>query len=74
MANARQEVRVRDDIYSEDKEYVDPNVEGENNEDEVHEVNPEANNATRGRNGPMRGNQEEYYNESDLQVWKDQCL
>ncbi|KAL7202225.1 hypothetical protein ACSBR1_033822 [Camellia fascicularis] len=48
-------MRVEDDIHSKDEEYVDPNVGGENNENEVQKVNPEANNATRSYNGLRRG-------------------
>ncbi|KAL7202663.1 hypothetical protein ACSBR1_034186 [Camellia fascicularis] len=68
MANAEQEVRVTDNMYSEEEEYVDPNIRGGNNEEEVQEVNLEAKNAASGRNGPMKGNREGYYNESDFQV------
>ncbi|KAL7212440.1 hypothetical protein ACSBR2_015181 [Camellia fascicularis] len=67
MANAGWEVRVMDDIHSEEEEFVDPNVGGGNNDEEVQEVNPKANNVTRGHNDPRRGNREEYYNESDFQ-------
>ncbi|KAL7263183.1 hypothetical protein ACSBR1_001372 [Camellia fascicularis] len=74
MANVGQEVSIGDDIHSEEEEYVDPNVGGENNENKVQEVNLEANNAARGRNSLKRGNREEYYNKSDFQVWKGRCL
>ncbi|KAL7174786.1 hypothetical protein ACSBR1_043860 [Camellia fascicularis] len=74
MANAGQEERIGDDMHSEEEEYVDSYTGGGNVDKKVQEVNLVANNATRGRNGPRRGNREECYNESDCQVWKERCL
>ncbi|KAL7264451.1 hypothetical protein ACSBR1_002408 [Camellia fascicularis] len=68
MANVGQKVRVGDDMHNEEEKCVDPNAGEGNNDEEVHEVNLEANNAVRGRNGPRRGNREAYYNESDCQT------
>lgn len=74
MANNGQEVRIRDDIYSEEEEHMGPNVgKGKNNE-EVKEVDLEANNVAQGWNGSKKGSRDEYYQEGDLQVWNDKWL
>ncbi|KAL7203984.1 hypothetical protein ACSBR2_017112 [Camellia fascicularis] len=68
MANAGQEVRVGNDMHSEEEEYVNPSNGIGNNDEKVQKVNPNANNVAKGRNGPRIGNREEYYNESNCQA------
>ncbi|KAL7203067.1 hypothetical protein ACSBR1_034501 [Camellia fascicularis] len=45
-----------------------------NNNKEVQEVDPDANNVAKGRNGNKNSSRDEYYHEGDLQAWKDRCL
>lgn len=73
MANNEQEVRIGDDIHSKEEEHVDPNTEGRDHNGKVQEVNPEANNVTKGRDGSKKSSRDEYYCERDLQVWRDRC-
>ncbi|KAL7221841.1 hypothetical protein ACSBR1_023728 [Camellia fascicularis] len=66
MANNEQEVRIGDDINSEEEEHVDPNAREENGNEGAQEPNPEANDVGKGRNCPKKGDHDEYYNESNL--------
>ncbi|KAL7219167.1 hypothetical protein ACSBR2_012275 [Camellia fascicularis] len=74
MATNRQEVRIGDDIYSEEEEHMDPNSRGGNNNEEIQKFNHEASNVSRARNRNTKGGRDEYYHEGDLQVWKDRSL
>ncbi|KAL7181547.1 hypothetical protein ACSBR1_040441 [Camellia fascicularis] len=74
MANNKQKVRIRDDIHSKEEKHMDPNTEGGNNNEEVQEVNPGANDAAKGRNDPKKGGRDEYYHKGDAQVWRDRFL
>ncbi|KAL7181674.1 hypothetical protein ACSBR1_040548 [Camellia fascicularis] len=73
MANNKHEVR-KDDIHNEEEEHVEPNAREENRNEGSQEPNLGANDVGKGHNGPKKGGQHEYYNESNLQVWKDRCL
>ncbi|KAL7225166.1 hypothetical protein ACSBR1_020531 [Camellia fascicularis] len=53
---------------------MDSNARGENDNKGVQEPNPGANDVGKGRNGPKKGGRDEYYNESNMQAWKDRCL
>ncbi|KAL7250470.1 hypothetical protein ACSBR1_012476 [Camellia fascicularis] len=74
MANNGQEVRIGDDIHSEEEKHVNPNARGENDNQKVQDLNPGTNDVGKGRNNLKKGGRDEYYNESDLQVWNDRCL
>ncbi|KAL7197259.1 hypothetical protein ACSBR2_019858 [Camellia fascicularis] len=74
MANNGKEEKIGDDIHSECEEHVDPNVRKEDRNEGVQELNLGVNDASKGRDGPKKGGRDEYYNEGDLQVWKDRCL
>ncbi|KAL7169176.1 hypothetical protein ACSBR2_034254 [Camellia fascicularis] len=73
MANNGQEVRIGDDIHSEEEEHVDPNTERGDHNKKVQEVHLEANNVAKGREENKKGSRDEYYYESDLQIWRDRC-
>ncbi|KAL7191009.1 hypothetical protein ACSBR2_023143 [Camellia fascicularis] len=74
MANNKQEEKIGDDIHSESGEHVDPNVGEENRNKGAQDANPGEKDADKVGNAPKKGGRDEYYNESNLQVWKDRCL
>ncbi|KAL7208483.1 hypothetical protein ACSBR1_030264 [Camellia fascicularis] len=74
MANDGQEEKIGDDINSESCEHRDPNVGKENRNKEAPDLNPGKKDVGREGNALKKASRDEYYNESDLQVWKDRYL
>ncbi|KAL7247484.1 hypothetical protein ACSBR2_002405 [Camellia fascicularis] len=74
MANDGQKEKIGDDIPIGSGKYVDPNEEEENCNEEPREQNPEEKDVGQEGEVSKKAGRGEYYNESDLQVWKDRCL
>ncbi|KAL7216524.1 hypothetical protein ACSBR1_028466 [Camellia fascicularis] len=71
MANNGHEEKIMDDINTKSCEHTDPNVWKDNRNDEAKDVNPKEKDVGKEDNAPKEGGRDEYYNESDLQVWKN---
>ncbi|KAL7223282.1 hypothetical protein ACSBR1_024856 [Camellia fascicularis] len=74
MANDGQEKKIGNDINSESCKHRDPNVGKENRNEVAQDPNLGENNVGKEGNTPKKAGRDEYYNENDLQVWKDRCL
>ncbi|KAL7225423.1 hypothetical protein ACSBR1_020737 [Camellia fascicularis] len=74
MANNGQEEKIGDDINSESFEQVDLNVGKENHNEGTQDLNPGEKDVGNKGNAPKKAGRDEYYNESDLQLWNDRCL
>ncbi|KAL7234703.1 hypothetical protein ACSBR1_018202 [Camellia fascicularis] len=73
MANNRQEEKIGDDIHSESCEHADPNIGEENCNEGAYDPNPGEKDVGKEGNTPKKAGRDEYYNEGDLQEWKDRC-
>ncbi|KAL7265349.1 hypothetical protein ACSBR1_003173 [Camellia fascicularis] len=74
MANDGQKEKVGDDIPSGSGKHADPNMEEENCNEGPRDQNPREKDVGQEGDAPKKACQNGYYNESDLQVWKDKCL
>ncbi|KAL7227764.1 hypothetical protein ACSBR1_022609 [Camellia fascicularis] len=74
MANDGQKEKIGDDILGGSGKHIDPNVEEENCNAKPQDQNPKEKDIGQEGDAPKKPDRDEYYNESDLQVWKDKCL
>ncbi|KAL7239634.1 hypothetical protein ACSBR2_005516 [Camellia fascicularis] len=74
MASDGQKEKVGDDIPTGSGKHIDPNVEEDNCNKETRDQNPGEKDVSQEGNVPKKANRGGYYNEDDLQVWKDRCL
>ncbi|KAL7237266.1 hypothetical protein ACSBR2_003537 [Camellia fascicularis] len=74
MANKGHGEKIRDEIPSGSGKHVDPNIEEENHNEKARDQNPWDKDVGKEGDAPKKSSQVEYYNESDLQIWKDICL
>ncbi|KAL7186484.1 hypothetical protein ACSBR2_028270 [Camellia fascicularis] len=74
MADDGHEEKTGNGINSESCEHKDPNVGKENHNKEAHNLNLGEKDVDKEGNASKKVGRDEYYNESDLQVWKDRCL
>ncbi|KAL7170985.1 hypothetical protein ACSBR2_035777 [Camellia fascicularis] len=74
MANDEQKEKIRDDIPSGSGRHADPNMDEENHNEGTWEQNPGEKDIDQEGDAPKKAGRDEYYNESDLQAWKDRCL
>ncbi|KAL7181175.1 hypothetical protein ACSBR1_040110 [Camellia fascicularis] len=54
--------------------HADPNIEEENHNEGVRDQNPGEKDIDKEGDAPKKVGRDEFYNESDLQAWKDRCL
>ncbi|KAL7170355.1 hypothetical protein ACSBR2_035260 [Camellia fascicularis] len=74
MANDGQKEKIGDDIPSGSGKHSDPNMEEENPNEGPRDQNLREKDVGQEGDPLKKAGQDEYYNESDLQVWKDRCL
>ncbi|KAL7176825.1 hypothetical protein ACSBR2_030215 [Camellia fascicularis] len=74
MANDRQKEKIGDDIPTESGKHIDLNVEEDNCNEETRDQNPEKKDVGQEGDVLKKADRGGYYNENDLQVWKDKCL
>ncbi|GMP96194.1 hypothetical protein CsSME_00044944 [Camellia sinensis var. sinensis] len=74
MANNGQKEKVGDDIPTGSGKHIDPNVEEDNCNEETRDQNPGEKDVGKEGDVPKKSDRDGYYNEDDLQVWKDRCL
>ncbi|GMP94862.1 hypothetical protein CsSME_00044143 [Camellia sinensis var. sinensis] len=74
MANDGQKEEVKDEIPTVSGKHIDPNVEEDNCNEETRDQNPKEKNIGQEGDVTKKSDRGKYYNEDDLQVWKDRCL
>ncbi|KAL7206169.1 hypothetical protein ACSBR2_018977 [Camellia fascicularis] len=74
MANDGQKEKIGDDIPSESGKHANPNTEEDNCNEKPQDQNPREKDVSQEGDVAKKAGRGEYYNESDLQVWKDRCL
>ncbi|KAL7182833.1 hypothetical protein ACSBR1_041495 [Camellia fascicularis] len=74
MANDGQKENVGDDTPTESRKHIDLDIEEDNCNEETHDKNHRGKNIGQEDGVPKKSNRSGYYNEDDLQVWKDRCL
>ncbi|KAL7163226.1 hypothetical protein ACSBR2_039342 [Camellia fascicularis] len=68
MANNGQGEKIGDDVPGWSGKHADPNVEEENHNEEARDQNLGDKDVDKEGDAPKKSGQDEYYNESDLQV------
>ncbi|KAL7183694.1 hypothetical protein ACSBR2_025972 [Camellia fascicularis] len=53
---------------------ADPNIEEKNHNEGARDQNPREKDVDKEGDAPKKVGRDEYYNESDLQLWNDRCL
>ncbi|GMP29533.1 hypothetical protein CsSME_00004596 [Camellia sinensis var. sinensis] len=74
MANDGQKEKVGDDIPTRSGKHNDPSIEEDNCNEETRDQNPGEKDVGQEGDVPKKANQSGYYNENNLQVWKDRFL
>ncbi|KAL7199679.1 hypothetical protein ACSBR2_021888 [Camellia fascicularis] len=74
MANDEQKKKIGDDIPSRSGKHADPNMEEENCNEEPRDQNLWEKDVRQEGDVLKKAGRGEYYNESDLKVWKDRCV
>ncbi|KAL7243663.1 hypothetical protein ACSBR1_015969 [Camellia fascicularis] len=74
MANNVQEEKIGDNIYNESCEHADPNIREAKRNEGAQDPNPGEKDVDKEGHAPKKAGRDEYYNENDLQIWKDGCL
>ncbi|KAL7236101.1 hypothetical protein ACSBR1_019384 [Camellia fascicularis] len=74
MTNDGQKEKVEDDIPSGSSKYANPNMEEKNCNEGPRDQNPGEKDVGQEGDALKKVGQGGYYNESDLQVWKDRYL
>lgn len=74
MANDEHKEKVGDDIPTRSGKHVGPNVEEDNCNEETRDQNPEERDVGKEGDMPKKSDRGGYYNEDDLEVWKDRYL
>ncbi|KAL7230766.1 hypothetical protein ACSBR2_009117 [Camellia fascicularis] len=74
MANDGQKEKIGDDTPTGSGRPTDLDVEGDNCNEETCDKNHGEEDVGQEGDVPKKSDRSEYYNEDDLQVWKDRCL
>ncbi|KAL7246385.1 hypothetical protein ACSBR2_001483 [Camellia fascicularis] len=74
MANDGQKEKVGDDTPTESGKHIDFDVEEDNCNEETRDTNHEGKDVGQKGGVPKKSDWSGYYNEDDLQVWKNRCL
>ncbi|KAL7238570.1 hypothetical protein ACSBR2_004626 [Camellia fascicularis] len=74
MANDGQKEKIWDNIPTGSSEHFNPNVEEDNCNEKTRDQNPGEKDVDQEGDVPKKSDRGGYYNENDLQVWKDRCL
>ncbi|KAL7171302.1 hypothetical protein ACSBR2_036034 [Camellia fascicularis] len=74
MANDGQKEKIWDDISTGNDKHFDPNVKEDDCNEETWDQNPGEKDVGQEGDVPKKSDRGGYYNEDDLQVWKDICL
>ncbi|KAL7175725.1 hypothetical protein ACSBR2_029336 [Camellia fascicularis] len=74
MANDGQKEKVKDDTPTESGKHIDLEVEEDNCNEEARDKNHGGKDVGQEGSVPKKSDRSGYYNEDDLQVWKDRCL
>ena len=74
MASDGQKDMVGDEIPTGSGKHVDPNVEEDGRNEETQNQNHGKKDVGQDGDVPKKPDRSGYYNEDDLQVWKDRCL
>ena len=74
MANDGLKEKIGDDTPTESEKHIDLDVEENNYNKETHDKNHEGKDVGQESDVPKKTDQSGYYNDDDLQVWKDRCL
>ncbi|KAL7167618.1 hypothetical protein ACSBR2_038142 [Camellia fascicularis] len=74
MANDGQKEKVGNDTLTESGKHIDLDVEEDNCNEETRDKNHREEDVGQEGDVPKKSDRSEYYNEGDLQVWKDRCL
>ncbi|KAL7176308.1 hypothetical protein ACSBR2_029785 [Camellia fascicularis] len=74
MANDGQKEKIGDNIPSESGKHANSNMEEENHNEGTRDQNLGEKDVGQEGDTPKKAGRDEYYNESDLQVWKDRYL
>ncbi|KAL7178426.1 hypothetical protein ACSBR2_031548 [Camellia fascicularis] len=74
MANDGQKEKVGDDTPTESEKHIDLDVEEDNCNGETRDKNHGGKDIGQEGGIPKKSDRSGYYNEDDLQVWKDRCL
>ncbi|THG14695.1 hypothetical protein TEA_025207 [Camellia sinensis var. sinensis] len=74
MANDGQKEKVGDDTLTESGKHIDLDVEEDNCNAKTRDKNHKGKDVGQEGGVPKKSDRSGYYNEGDLQVWKDRCL
>ncbi|KAL7183862.1 hypothetical protein ACSBR2_026105 [Camellia fascicularis] len=74
MANEGQKEKVGDDTPTESGKHIDLDVEEDNCNEEARDKNHREKDVGQEGGVPKKSGRSRYYNDDDLQVWKDRCL
>ncbi|KAL7164915.1 hypothetical protein ACSBR2_040749 [Camellia fascicularis] len=74
MASNGQKEKIGDDALTGNGRPIDPDVEGNNHNEETRDQNHGEKDISQTGDTPKNADQGRYYNEDNLQVWKDRCL
>ncbi|KAL7183186.1 hypothetical protein ACSBR1_041795 [Camellia fascicularis] len=74
MANDGQKEKIGDDFPTGSGKHIDPNVEEDNCNEETQDQNHGDKDVRQEGDVPKKSDRSGYYNEDNLQVWKDRCL
>ncbi|GMP27252.1 hypothetical protein CsSME_00003323 [Camellia sinensis var. sinensis] len=73
MANNRQKDKIGDEIPTKNGKYVNPNMEKDGCNEKIQDQNHDKKDVGQEGDVPKKSDQSGYYNEDNLQVWKDRC-
>ncbi|KAL7212374.1 hypothetical protein ACSBR2_015123 [Camellia fascicularis] len=74
MASDGQKEKIGDDIPTGSGKHIDPNVEEDNYNEKTQDQNLGEKDVGQEGDVPKKSDRDGYYNENDLQMWKDRCL
>ena len=74
MASNGQQEKIGDDAPAGSGRPIDLDIEGDNHNAETHDQGHGEKDVGQEGNIPKKSDQNEYYNEDNLQVWKERCL
>ncbi|KAL7228895.1 hypothetical protein ACSBR2_007564 [Camellia fascicularis] len=74
MANNEQREKIGDDVPGGSGKHADPNIEKENQNEGARDHNLGKKDVGKKGNVLKKADRDEYYNENNLQVWKDRSL
>ncbi|KAL7186371.1 hypothetical protein ACSBR2_028169 [Camellia fascicularis] len=74
MANDGQKEKVGNDTPTESGKHIDLDVKEDNCNEKTRDKNHREKDVGREGGVPKKSDRSGYYNENDLQVWKDRCL